>query len=128
VLSGITELGTVVYDLDEARRTRYLGEASETLPLYDEKRIGHPGDTLGGANTVLASTVHLGPWIHVSSELMHHSLLREGDEVQVRGRVVNLFERKGHRFIDLEVLVVANGDRPVAAIRHTAIYEPRKGS
>jgi hypothetical protein len=39
--------------------------------------------------------------------------------------VADNYERKGHRFVDLDVLVLS-GARPVAAVRHTAIYRPRQ--
>jgi hypothetical protein len=35
------------------------------------------------------------------------------------------FERKGHRFVGLDVLIAAE-DRPVASLRHVAIYAPRR--
>ena len=38
------------------------------------------------------------------------------------------FERKGHEFVVLDLLVVANGDRIVQQVRHTAIYRPRQAS
>jgi hypothetical protein len=34
-------------------------------------------------------------------------------------------ERKGHRFVELDGLVVANGTTPIARVAHTAIYRPR---
>jgi hypothetical protein len=43
----------------------------------------------------------------------------------VRGRVAERFERKGHRFVVLDILVVAGGARMVQHVRHTAIYELR---
>lgn len=127
-LSAIDVLGTVSYAVDAARRDRYSAQVGETLPVYGEKQLLHPGDILSGANAALASNVLLGPWIHVSSELTNYSLVREGDLVEFRGTVAQLFERKGHKFVELDLLVVANGDRPAAAIRHTAIYEPRRAS
>ena len=43
----------------------------------------------------------------------------------VRAKVTGNSERKGHRFVDLDALVIANGTRPLARILHTAIYAPR---
>jgi hypothetical protein len=43
----------------------------------------------------------------------------------VRAKVTANYEKKGHRFVDLDGLVVANGTVPVARIAHTAIYRPR---
>jgi len=73
---------------------------------------------------VLSSSVRLGPWIHVASATQLLGLVRDGDLVTTYGRVVDRFERKGHQFVELDVWSVV-GDRPVMAVRHTAIYEPR---
>jgi hypothetical protein len=39
------------------------------------------------------------------------------------GRVTDLFERKGHKFAELDLLLVANDTRPVQHVRHTLVYE-----
>ena len=44
----------------------------------------------------------------------------------MRGRVEDSYERKGHKFVVLDLLVVADGERPVMSLRHTAIYEPAR--
>ena len=40
--------------------------------------------------------------------------------------LVDEYERSGHRFVVLDVAITADG-RPVQRVRHTAIYEPRRG-
>ena len=64
----------------------------------------------------------LGPWIHVSSDVAHCDLARAGDRLETRGRVVRVYERKARGWVDLDLLIVAGGTRPIARIRHTAIY------
>ena len=44
-----------------------------------------------------------------------------------RGKVADLFEKKGHKFVDLDLLWLAQDERPLMHARHTAIYEPRRG-
>jgi hypothetical protein len=78
------------------------------------------------ANTILAANVRLGPWIHVSSEVQHFGLATNGELLATRGRVTSVFERKGHRFVELDVALFAGSGRPVLRARHTAIYEPRR--
>lgn len=102
----------------------YLDEVCETLPLYTDEGIAHPGWILRDANYVLSTNVRLGPWIHVESIVQHHGLVRNGDVVSARAVVMNEWERKGHRFVELDVIHLA-GTRPVACTRHTAIYRPR---
>ena len=107
----------------------YLGEVGETLPLYVDRRVAHPGWLLRDANRVLSANVVLGPWIHVESVTQHHGLVHDGDTVRTRATVTREWERKGHRFVELDVGVFAGGagdrDRPIARIGHTAIYRPR---
>ncbi len=78
------------------------------------------------ANTILSANVELGPWIHVSSASTHFGVVRDGERVQTRAVVLDEYERKGHRFVELDVVMVADGVRPVLRVRHTAIYEPRR--
>jgi len=36
--------------------------------------------------------------------------------------VADEFERKGHRFVALDLLILSGDDVPVQHVRHTAIY------
>jgi acyl dehydratase len=98
---------------------RTLGTVYTELPLPD------PAALLTLSNHFLMQNVVLGPWIHASSEVRHFSLARAGDRVAVRGRVAERFERKGHQFVVLDIIVVADAARIVQHVRHTAIYELR---
>jgi acyl dehydratase len=102
----------------------FLAQQDEKLVLYREG-IMHPAALLSLSNELLLQNVKLGPWIHVASEVRHFSLARDGDEIFVRGRVAQRFERKGHQFVEMDILVAAGEGRVVQQVRHTAIYEPR---
>jgi acyl dehydratase len=119
-----TVLGSVGAGFHADRADEYLSEVADELPLWRDERVAHPGYLLRSANLILSSNVKLGPWIHVSSECRHFALVRDGDHWSTRGHVADCYERKGHKFVDLDLLVVANDTQPVMAIRHTAIYEP----
>jgi hypothetical protein len=75
------------------------------------------------ANTILGANVRLGPWMHVGSEVTHFDVVTDGERVSTRGRIGKLFERKGHRFAELDLLLVTDDIRPLQHVRHTAIYE-----
>jgi hypothetical protein len=120
-----TVLGTVEKVWGPTDRAHYLDLLGDDLALYDERRLVHPGTLIRTANEVLARTVRLGPWIHVSSTATNHRTVTDGETVTTYGRVADLYERKGHRFVELDILS-AVGDRPVLSVRHTAIYEPRR--
>src|ERR1700691_80684 len=98
---------------------RILGTLYASLPQPG------PAALLTLSNHLLMQNVQLGPWIHTASELRHFSLVRDGDRLSVRGRVAERFERKGHSFVVLDILVLAGGERVVQQVLHTAIYELR---
>ena len=104
----------------------YLDAISEPLPLFREEGVAHPGWLIAQANYVLAANVALGPWIHVESDVRHLGLVHDGDLVSTRAIVVGTSERKGHRFVELDVLIVDGAERPILRARHVAIYEPRR--
>ncbi|MDY7101532.1 MAG: hypothetical protein S0880_10125 [Actinomycetota bacterium] len=106
----------------------YLDAVRETLDLYAAERVAHPGWLLRLANSVLAMNVRLGPWIHVGSTAHHLDVVRHGDRLATRAVVTDEWEKKGHRFVALDVRVsrlTDDGPTPVVRIDHTAIYQPR---
>jgi hypothetical protein len=120
-----TTLGTfrVTFD-DHGVHEPYIAEITDDLALYrSPDAVAHPGYTIRLANSVLVANVVLGPWIHVSSETQHFRAVRDGDRLAARAVVTDLFERKGHEFVDLDVLVLANDSQPVMRVAHRAIYK-----
>ncbi|MBV8850338.1 MAG: hypothetical protein JOZ16_12225 [Methylobacteriaceae bacterium] len=118
-------LGTVTRDMSEQDAQWYLDGVRERDPLYRNERLVHPGRILRLCNNALMDNVLLGPWIHVGSKVQHSSIARIGETLSVRARVAANYEKKGHRFVDLDTLVIANGARAVAHVLHTAIYRLR---
>jgi len=116
-------LGTVEVRFSESSAREYLRSIGADHPLPPS--VAHPGWLILLANLALSNNVKLGPWIHVSSDMRLVSAVKDGDDVSALSRVASTFERKGHRFVELDVLIVAAGTRPAATIRHVAIYEPR---
>jgi hypothetical protein len=76
-------------------------------------------------NKVLVDNAILGPWIHVGSRMQLVSAAKSGDEL-TRAKVTGNYEKKGHRFVELDALVVAGGTTPLAHCQHIAIYQPRE--
>lgn len=124
-LRALDPIGTLALGFRAAKAPEYLAEVGEPDPIYTREGIAHPGWLLRLANWALAANVRLGPWIHVSSDVRNLGSVGDGDRVEVRGRTADVFERKGHEFVDLDLCYVANGDRPVARVLHRAIYRPR---
>jgi acyl dehydratase len=108
------------------RLQQYLADISETEPLYAREQIVHPALMLRLSNSALKDNVKLGPWIHAASSIRHCGLARAGASLAAHAEVAANYERKGHRFVDLDVVIVADGIRAVAQVRHTAIYRLRQ--
>jgi acyl dehydratase len=123
-LASLDALGTPEADYDAACAAEYVERVSDTLPLYQGAAAWvHPAFFLQQANRALRDNVRVSPWIHVGSVVRHLGGARVGETLQTRGRVRSLFEKKGREFVEMDLLVVAGpSSRPVAHIRHTAIY------
>src|SRR6266404_2926045 len=120
-----TVLGTLIETMSLPDKT-VLDNLDERLPVYyGSEAVAHPFTLLGLANQILVRNHKLGPWIHAASDLINWSAVRDGEEVSVRGRIADCFERKGHEFVVLDLLLIAEGTRIVQQARHTAIYRPR---
>ena len=122
-LAELGDLGSWAATFRADHAPAFLAEIGEHLPLYRERELAHPGYLLLSANSILVANVRLGPWMHVGSEVTNFGVVGDGDRVSTRGRISDLFDRKGHRFAELDLLLVANDTRPVQHVRHTLIYE-----
>jgi acyl dehydratase len=103
-----------------------LSDLRETETLYLKEGMAHPLIIARTGNWALNHNVVLGPWMHVGSKLQHLAAVHIGDELSVRACITANYERKGHRFVDVDVLVLAKKRVPVARIAHTAIWLPRQ--
>jgi acyl dehydratase len=104
----------------------YLADIRETDPIYAQEGLGHPGLLPRVMNKVLVDNAILGPWIHVGTRMQLLAAAASGDELTARAKVTGNYEKKGHRFVELDALVVANGKTPLAHCQHIAIYQPRE--
>jgi acyl dehydratase len=121
-----TRLAIIPFRVTDEYAEEYLRTARETNPLYAREGLVHPGTILHIGNWVLRHNVVLGPWMHVGSTVQHFAAARVGDELSARAVVTANYERKGHRFVELDVLVYANEKIPIARLAHIAIYRPRQ--
>ena len=112
--------------LTPAAAATYLRDVRETDPLYAREGLAHPGAVLRLCNLALKENVALPPWIHVGSRVLNFAAARVGHELSVRARVAANYARKGHRLVDLDALVIANGDTVIARVLHTAVYQLRQ--
>ncbi len=129
VFEGLDILGSLDHPWEIVERdTSFFDEVADDHPLYRDASGGllHPGYLIRSANSILVRNVELGPWIHVSSDVTHFAAVRRGEGYTTRARVIDLFERKGHRFVVLDVLLAKEDGTPITRTRHTAIYDVRR--
>ena len=119
-------LGTVPRIWAGEAALEYLADVRERDPIYLAEALGHPGLIQRVMNKVLVDNAILGPWIHVGSKMQLLSASKAGDEITARAKVTGNYEKKGHRFVELDALVVANGTTALAHCQHIAIYQPRE--
>lgn len=115
------ELETYTKDIGR----EHLADIREEASLFDDGRIANPSWLLRRANYILAENVRLGPWIHTESDIRLHRLVTDGETIDVRARVADNFERKGHLIVALDFAILAAGE-PAMTGRHVAIYQPRQ--
>ena len=108
------------------RLAQYLADIGETETLYSSEQLVHPAFMLRLSNLALKENVRLGAWIHAASAVRHCGLARAGSTLAAHAVVAANYERKGHRYVDLDVTVVADETHAVAQVRHTAIYRLRQ--
>jgi hypothetical protein len=126
LLTPGTVLGTLELGFHSDRHSGFLAEIGEDNPLWTKGQTCHPGFLMRQANFVLSQNVRLGPWIHVESTVQLAGQVHDAERVQVRAKVADEFEKSGHRFVDLDILMTATGSRPVLHARHLAIWKLRK--
>lgn len=124
-------LGTHEFTVDLAGAiTGFLDDVVETAPLYrradkTKASICHPAFLIAQANEVLMHNIALGSWIHAASRVQHHALAADGERIAARGRVQQLYEKRGHEFIVADLALFGAAERPIAHIEHTAIIRLR---
>ena len=119
-------LGIKPYTQSMDDALEYLKNVRETDPIYTNQNIIHPGMLARTMNWALMENAILGPRIHAGSTIQQLNMASVGDEITVRAVVTDNYERKGHKFVKLNGLIVANGTTPIAQCQHTAIYQPRE--
>jgi hypothetical protein len=119
-------LGINPLDITSEFQAQDVADVRETDPLYMTERLVHPGTILRCCNWALSHNVILPAWIHMGSVVQNLGLARVGDTLNVRAKITKNYEHKGHKWVELDALVVANETTPIARVTHGAIYRPRQ--
>lgn len=119
-------LGMTPLTITEALNARDLEDIRETDPLYAREKIVHTSTIMRCFNWALSHNVILPAWIHMGSKVRNLGIAHVGDTLNVRARITRNYEHKGHKWVELDAIVVANETTPIARAIHIAIYRPRQ--
>lgn len=119
-------LGITPLEITETFHAQDLQDIRETDPIYTREKIVHTGTVLRCCNWALSQNVILPAWIHMGSTIRNLGLAHVGDTLNVRARITKNYRHKGHKWVELDALVVANEATPVIHATHIAIYHPRQ--
>lgn len=104
----------------------YLRDRSLMASLYAEQGFANPSYILGISNWVLAGNIAMNPWVHLETHSQNFAALAAGTDVIGEMSVSDVFERKGHEFVDAEVNIFdAKTLQCYTAIKLRAIYHLR---
>ncbi len=118
-------LGSLAFTLDwHHERDGFLANMNDGNPLYHNAL--HPAFWLAQANEMFMRNIALGLWIHTASEIQHCDLAQDGEPVSLRGRVSELYEKKGHEYLVAKLAAFGEHERPLVQIKHTAIIRLRE--
>ena len=119
-------LGMIPLPITAAFHAQDLADIGETDPIYARENIVHTGTIIRCCNWALSHNVILPAWIHMGSTVRNLGLAHVGDTLNARARITRNYEHKGHKWVELDALVVANETTPIIRATHIAIYRPRQ--
>lgn len=107
-----------------ADNQRFLDTMRDNLPLYhlDQAPYIHPHHLLSECNQALMRIYDLPAWIHTGTTMVMRQGIRVGDAIDVRAIPIDKWEKKGHEFIKLYI-VMRRGDDVVFEAEHSAIFK-----
>lgn len=81
---------------------------------------------LGLTNWALSGNVYMNPWLHLQTDSQHFSPVPLGSNLIVECAITDLFEKKGHEFVDAQFDVyLEQTEEPVMSASLRAIYQMR---
>lgn len=116
-------LGSITAVFEKADTSEFLTAMQDKLDVY-RSGVVHPAWLLRQANLIVDGSVDVGPWIHVESDIQNYNRGFSGRPIEIRAQVVKLFERKGHDYADLDVVLLDGNDteRILMRVLHRVIY------
>lgn len=107
---------------DEQANKQRVDAQRDTAEIYrGPAAYIHPYYLLDACNKALMRMFILPAWIHTGSQLTIYRALRVGQQITIRTVPVDKWERKGHQFIRLSIVMLVAGE-VAAEVEHNAIF------
>lgn len=104
----------------------YLRERSGMAEPYSRDEYANPSFVLGISNWVLAANAYMNPWVHMETKSQNYAPIPLGTKVVGEMEVKDLFDKKGHEFVDVLVNIFDfESSRCYSSIELRAIYKLR---
>jgi hypothetical protein len=114
---------------ESAEITSYLEDPARMASCFSELGLANPAFVLGLTNWALAGNVRMSPWLHLQTDSQNYRPIAANTELVVESTIADLFQKKGHEFIDVDMNIFDRADEaPVARVRLRAIYKLRPPS
>jgi hypothetical protein len=111
---------------EKAEITSYLRDPDQMPTPFSKLGFANPAFVLGLTNWALAGNVRMSPWLHLQTDSQNYRPIAADTELVVESTIADLFEKKGHEFIDVDMGIFDRADEsPVASVRLRAIYKLR---
>ena len=111
---------------DAAEITRYLRDPDRMPDSFSKRGFANSAFVLGLTNWALAGNVRMSPWLHLQTDSQNYRPIAADTELVVESTIADLFEKKGHEFIDVDMSIFDRADEAaVASVRLRAIYKLR---
>ena len=115
-----------VEDTTHNKMVTYLKDVSAmpAIHSFDGKGYANAAYMLGLTNWVLAGNAYMNPWIHLQTDSQFYAIVKNDANLIVECNITDLYEKKGHEFVDLKVDVYQD-DSMVMSANLRAIYRLR---
>ena len=103
---------------DAAEITSYLRDPDRMPASFSKRGFANPAFVLGLTNWALAGNVRMSPWLHLQTDSQNYRPIAANTELVVESTIADLFEKKGHEFIDVDMNIFDRADEaPFVQIR-----------
>ena len=86
------------------------------------KPIAHPSWIAGWAEALMRHNFDIPSSMHTKSLVKHHSSVPLGTTIVGGAEVIDAYERKGHHYVEFDVLLKDTNEKDIAQIRHRTIF------